>query len=95
MNLNEWIDKKQQECVDRVKAECGIDLFDASTRQKVLFLWGDAYLNEMKTDHHQVFADLLRVPRNSAKTICYLIHYLSSSPASKHVREKGVEDENS
>lgn len=85
MSLNDSIAIKQQQVVDRVKDECGIDLSDAATRQKVLFLWGDAYLNEMKTDHHQVFADLLRVPRNSAKTICYLIHYLSSSPASKQI----------
>lgn len=72
-----------------LKEQHDIDLTDEAVRQNLLFLWGNCYLDEdicKNGDPHQSYADLLGVPRNVAKEICYIIHYVSESYASKLIK---------
>ncbi|QGZ16339.1 hypothetical protein Hena1_01890 [Erwinia phage Hena1] len=84
--LNEAIKQSIITTSEEVKSNYGIDLMDDTVRQNALFFWGDVYLNERvckNADPHQMYADLLGISRQGAKTVCYLVHYLSDSLASK------------
>lgn len=76
--------------VDSIQASSGIDLRDQATRRRALYFWGLCYLDEVTSqsgDPHQAFAALLEVPRQTAKEICYVIHYVSDCHASKRLKE--------
>lgn len=74
-----------------IKDRTGIDLHDDTTRRRALYFWGLCYLDEVTCqsgDPHQAFADLLGVARQTAKEICYVVHFVSTSRGSKLLTER-------